>query len=228
MTQTRHVFTSESSTGLAVAVMVHDAIRRDLRNLARAVASAQAAADPALAPPGQAGWEILERQMRNHHADEDRSLWPRIRARLTPQSAATEALDAAEAEHERLDPLVAQVDRAFAGHDAGHDGGQDGGRAGLAAAVASLAAEANAHLEHEERDVLPLMAEVLTPDDWKAFVNEQRQALGMKGAAEFFPWLLEDASPENAQGVLDQLPPPLRMVYRRIWRPRYESQRRWS
>ena len=40
------------------------------------------------------------------------------------------------------------------------------------------------------------------------------------GLTQFFPWVLDAASPQRERIVLDQLPPPLRIVVRRA-RDRY-------
>ena len=46
--------------------------------------------------------------------------------------------------------------------------------------------------------------------------------------ADVFPWLLEEASPEQVKAVLAGLPAPLRVVYRRIWQPRYARHDHWK
>ena len=77
------------------------------------------------------------------------------------------------------------------------------------------------HLAHEERETLPLLSRTLTRAEWHGFVADQQRKSGIRGAAQLFPWLLDEASPEQAQAVLAQLPAPLRVANRRIWRPRY-------
>jgi len=76
--------------------------------------------------------------------------------------------------------------------------------------------------------VLPLLSRTLTPAEWQGFVADQRRKSGIRGAAQLFPWLLDEASPDQARAVLSQLPAPLRVVYRRIWQPRYTGRARWE
>ena len=38
----------------------------------------------------------------------------------------------------------------------------------------------------------------------------QRRRLGFDGAAQLFPWLLQEASPQQVTAILAGLPPPLR------------------
>src|SRR4029453_7223540 len=47
------------------------------------------------------------------------------------------------------------------------------------------------------------------------------RARGLRGGAQVFTGLPDGASPKQSQGVLRGFPPPLRVVYRRIWQPRY-------
>jgi hypothetical protein len=57
---------------------------------------------------------------------------------------------------------------------------------------------------------LSLLDRTLTPAEWQAFGNDQRRRLGFGGAAQLFPWLLQEASPQQVKAVLAGLPPPLR------------------
>jgi hypothetical protein len=100
---------------------------------------------------------------------------------------------------------------------------------GLAAVVLRRLPLARAPwVAHEERDTLPLMDRSLTPAEWQRFVADQRRNNGIRGAAQFFPWLLDGASVEQAQAVLVGLPTPLRVVYRGIWQPRYARHDHWE
>jgi hypothetical protein len=98
--------------------------------------------------------------------------------------------------------LVAAVDGAFADREGGHQR--------LGDTVDALASELGGHLRHEERDALPLLDRSLTPAQWQAFSNDQRRRLGFDGAAQLFPWLLQEASPQQVTAILAGLPPPLR------------------
>jgi len=115
---------------------------------------------------------------------------------------------------------VHSVDGAFADPDHGHER--------LADTVDALTAELSGHLAHEERDTLPLLERSLSQAEWQGFVADQRRKSGIRGAAQFLPWLLDGASAEQAQVVLAELPAPLRVVYRRIWQPRYARHDHWE
>jgi hypothetical protein len=57
---------------------------------------------------------------------------------------------------------------------------------------------------------------------------DMRRSTGFRGAAEFFPWLLEAADEADRSRVLKALPPPLRTVYRRVWAPCYARRNLWA
>jgi iron-sulfur cluster repair protein YtfE (RIC family) len=206
---------------LTIMFAMHDAFRRDLSHLARAAGRHHAdLEDPARRTAVLAGWELFKAQLHHHHAAEDDGLWPRMRAHLADRPDDLDLLQAMEDEHSRIDPLLAAIDDAFADHDHGHQW--------LGHAVDALAVELPGHLAHEERDALPLMDKVLTAAEWQGFIADQRRKNGIRGAAQLFPWLLDSAPAERIQLVLKGLPPPLRVVCRRIWQPRYARHDYWE
>jgi iron-sulfur cluster repair protein YtfE (RIC family) len=189
----------------------HDAFRRDLRCLTAAAEAGQTA-DPAV----RTSWATFKNQLRVHHTAEDTSLWPPLRQKVTrPEEAAV--LDAMEAEHARLDPLLSRVDASLAA---------DG--AGLAGNAQALAAALAAHMEHEEDQALPLIEAHLGPKGWAAFRKAARKSQGLRGGAEFFPWMLDGAPADTSKRVLSMLPAPARLLYRAVWRPGYARTPRWT
>ena len=50
---------------------------------------------------------------------------------------------------------------------------------------------------------------------------------GLAVGAEFFAWMLDGAPPERVAAVLTELPPPLRLLYRVVWKPRYTRVSQW-
>jgi hypothetical protein len=69
---------------------------------------------------------------------------------------------------------------------------------------------------------------VVAAGEWRGFTADQRRKTSIRGAAQMFPWLLNSAPAEQIQAVLKTLPPPLRVVYRRIWQPRYARHDHWE
>ncbi|CAM5507780.1 hemerythrin domain-containing protein [Streptomyces pilosus] len=196
---------------LTMMYAIHRAFRRDLRLLE--------AAQHDDVPAFRRGWQLFRSYLTIHHVAEDHSLWPVLRAKLADRPQALTMLQAMEAEHAQLDGAVEKVDAALA---------EAGGERALPALMADVAACLTDHLDHEEAQALPLLESELTAAEWDAFVTEQRSQVGIKGAATFFPWLLDGFSRADRRTVLDRVPPPLRLVYRAVWRPRYERNSPWK
>jgi hypothetical protein len=190
----------------------HDAFNRDLLRLAAAVEAGRTA-DPAV----RTGWATFKNQLHVHHTAEDRWPWPALRDKVT-QPGGESVLDAMEAEHARIDPLLSQVDASLA----------VSGLAGLAENASALARALAAHMEHEEDHALPLVEACLGPEGWAAFGRAAGKSEGLKGAAELFPWMLDGASADTSKRLLAMLPPPARLLYRALWRPGYARTPRWG
>jgi iron-sulfur cluster repair protein YtfE (RIC family) len=201
---------------LTIMLGAHEAFRRDLARLARAAAFADLP-DPARRASVRAGWEVFKRQLHLHHTAEDTIVWPALRDRLGHSSHALSVLDAMEAEHKEIDPLLAAVDEAFG----------DPRAASLAGVTDALATSLSGHLSHEERDGLPLIGVGLTAAEWRGVGIKIARRNGLSRAGEMFAWIADEANPEQASAVVGTLPPPARLIYRAVWRPRYRRTPRW-
>ena len=201
---------------LTIMLGTHAAFRRDLVRLARAAAFADLP-DPARRASVRAGWETFKRQLHLHHTAEDAIVWPALRQRLAHSEHAQSVLDAMEAEHAQIDPLLAAVDDAFAEPDRGM----------LGDAVGALTTELTGHLGHEERDGLPLIGVALTAAEWRGIGFRIARRSGLSDAGEMFAWIADGADPDQAAAAIGTLPPPARLIYQAIWKPRYRRTPRW-
>jgi hypothetical protein len=199
---------------LTIMLAAHDAFRRDLTRLAR---TASAAHDPDRRTSVQAGWALFKRQLLMHHTTEDEIIWPALRARLDHSAAALSVLDAMEAEHELIDPLLAAVDAEF-----GREGEDR-----VADVIDALTSSLTGHLRHEERDGLPLIGVALSAAEWRGLGRKMGTKNGMAAGAEMFAWILDGTDRDHSKATLAQLPPPLRFLYRTVWKPRFERTPRW-
>ncbi len=202
---------------LTIMLAAHEALRRDLTGLARA-ADRAVQRGPARSAAVARGWAVFQRQLHIHHTAEDELVWPALRERLATSDAARSVLDAMEAEHQQIDPLLAAVDRAMT-----QPGGDDGT---LADTVDVLTMALHGHLAHEERDALPLIGTALSAAEWRA-VGRKIGVQNLRRAPEMFAWMLDGAPPEQAAAATGQLPPPARVLYRAVWRPRFARHERW-
>jgi len=199
---------------LTIMLAAHDAFRRDLTRLAR-TATAVNLSDPARRQSVAAGWDLFKRELHLHHTAEDELIWPALRPRLAHSAAALSVLDAMEAEHELIDPLLAAVDGQFA----------DGDR--LADVIDALTSSLTGHLRHEERDGLPLIGMALSAAEWRGVGRKIARENGLAAGGEMFAWILDGADPGHSKATLAQLPPPVRLLYRARWKPRFDKTPRW-
>jgi hypothetical protein len=199
---------------LTIMLAAHDAFRRDLTRLTRAAEAANLS-EPARRQSVAAGWDLFKRQLHLHHTAEDEIIWPVLRPRLANREAALSVLDAMEAEHERIDPLLAAVDAEFAGGDR------------LADVIGALTSALTGHLRHEERDGVPLIGAALTAAEWRGVGRKMASKNGLAAGSEMFAWILDGTDREHAAATLGQLPPPLRLLYRALWKPRFDRTPRW-
>jgi Hemerythrin HHE cation binding domain len=200
---------------LTIMLAAHAAFRRDLVHLAHSTTANQP--DPARRAAIQAGWQTFKRQLHLHHTAEDTIIWPALRQRLSHSDHAQSVLAAMEEEHQLIDPLLAAVDAEFAEPDG----------SGLGDATDALASQLTAHLTHEERDGLPLIGVALTAPEWRAVGFKIARSNGLSEAGEMFAWLADGAAEDTAKATIATLPPPVRVLYRAIWKPRYDRTQRW-
>jgi hypothetical protein len=207
---------------LTIMLAAHAALRRDLAQLAQAAAFADLP-DPGRRASVRAGWELFKRQLRLHHTAEDDVVWPALRERLPHSDHAHSVLDAMESEHQQIDPLLAAVDDAFARAEAGH---RADARA-IGDVTDALATSLTGHLAHEERDGLPLISVALTSAEWRRVGFRIVRKNGLSAGGEMFAWLADGADRDQAVAAIGTLPPPARLAYRAIWKPRYNRTSRW-
>lgn len=197
---------------LTAMYAAHDAFRRDLERLAAAVEERRAETAPV-----RAGWENFKHQLHIHHTAEDSDLWPRVRERAAGRPRDLALLDEMEAEHARIDPLLAAVDTALTER-----------AAELPDLVRALIATLDDHLKHEEDSALPLIQDVLTTADWGAFTGRMREVQGLRGAAVFVPWIVDGAPAADRARFFASMPPPVRVLNRLFWQGGYRRKGLWA
>jgi iron-sulfur cluster repair protein YtfE (RIC family) len=203
---------------LTLMITAHGAFRRDLVRLATS-ASRRNLRNPVQQLAIANGWATFKRQLLQHHRAEDACLWPSLRVKTAGRAAPQSVLDAMEAEHSIIDPLLAAVDQAIA-----DDRLADGH---LADVIDELTSQLTLHLGHEEADALPLIGQTLTIAEWADVMGAIRARGGVADAIEMFPWLLDGLSPEAARAVLASLPPAAAQLYDAEWKPAYRAVPRW-
>lgn len=202
---------------MTVLYAMHNALRRELRHIARITARYDP--DTRHILRGAAGWEMFRRALRAHHGAEDDALWPALRQALAGRPYDLTRLEAIEAEHAVIARLVGAVDEALA------DPGT--GSTLLSELVNSLVTGLAGHLGHEEDAVLPLVQAVVNEQQWEHFGRAHAQRFAPH-AAQLLPWLLDGADEHTTALVLAQLPTHVRRAYTYQWLPAYAVLDRWS
>jgi iron-sulfur cluster repair protein YtfE (RIC family) len=195
----------------------HDALRREVERVARI--SARQDADPREVLRTAVGWEMFKGYLRVHHTSEDDALWPPLQEALAEKPDDLALLDAMEAEHAAIDPLLEEVDAALADRDSGLER--------LGGLVDALVTGLGGHLRHEEKEALPVIGATLDEQQWARFGELHRTRIGAD-LSRYLPWVLEEAGPERTERILGGLPPQLLAAYRDDWQPAYVRLEIWG
>jgi hypothetical protein len=207
----------ESKLDMSMMFAMHDALRRELVQVARTASLRDD--HPGRLLEATLGWELFKKFLTVHHRSEDDALWPPLRAHVADKPDQLALVDALEAEHAAIDPLLAAIDAAAADPDYGYQQFGD--------ITDELAGKLTAHLTHEETDGLPLVGASLTSAEWAHYAQVHTERIG-GDAPVAMPWLLDGARPQIRQAVLGQLPPPVVATLREQWEQKYASLRIWD
>ncbi|MGL5819892.1 MAG: hemerythrin domain-containing protein [Phycicoccus sp.] len=188
-------------TGMYV---MHHAFRRDLGTLGAAV-SVTPVVDRETWQALARRWELFADVLHHHHDGEDRGYWPLLRTRAT--AAEREVLDAMEAEHAQIGPVL---DACAAGFARMTTGGSRGNRAWahdarrtLVGHLAEARSHLDAHLAHEETAALPLLHRYLTTEEDERIEAEYfRGGLPLTMILRVVPWALHEVPDDERRRVL--------------------------
>jgi hypothetical protein len=202
-----------------IVYLIHEAFRRDLGRLRDAVRVPGVGSSRAHQLSEH--WDFVNEQLHDHHRVEDESLWPLVRPKLTGDTQGLAVLDEMEAQHLTLEPGCRAITEGFAAYAQQPDG--PGGEE-LATRFDALETVLVAHLDDEETRGFPVIDRALTAEEFESFGKATAKSVGMRGAAHFFPWIFDGAAPVERRAVLEMPPPPVRVLCRYVWEPRYERQ----
>src|SRR4051794_1388009 len=208
--------------------LMHHAFRRDLRRFT-AAASATPLEDGATWRALETRWRSFARILHHHHSGEDRVLWPLLLARVDAagDTAGRATLEAMEAEHDEIDPLLAGCAEGFARlAAAGQIEGDADSRAALVVRLAATRERLGAHLGHEESDAMTLLQRHLTQQEWHALDKEF--AKDYKPSDVFFalPWVLHEVPADLWEPVRGFVGAPMAALWRLTLRGPFERRER--
>ncbi|MFJ8210467.1 hemerythrin domain-containing protein [Streptomyces sp. NPDC096033] len=199
--------------------MIHQVFRRESRLLAELVQDVRAA-DTARARILAEHWRQYTVGLHAHHTGEDEMLWPVVLPHLDLDAEQVLAMEAQHRElTEGMDEVQVLMDRWQAR-------ALPADRDELAEALRRHHRQLCAHLDEEEREVMPLVALHVGEEDWKA--------VGERGLAETprdrlmiaLGAILEDCPPEERREFLARLPVPARVLWKLLGQRQYRRETR--
>ncbi|MFC6158049.1 hemerythrin domain-containing protein [Kribbella jiaozuonensis] len=146
-----------------------------------------------------------------HHEGEDAELWPLLATRVESSAELTKRM---EAQHSELATLVAEAERLLPTWDTST-------AEELAQVLDAINAAVLTHLAEEEAEILPLVAEHITPAEWARLGEHARRAMRPNQLPLMFGAVLEDCDADERTLMLAGLPLPLRLLVKPVIEPRY-------
>jgi hemerythrin-like domain-containing protein len=187
--------------------VIHEAVRRDLARLETALGAAREG-DVTRARQLDRAYDNLHRELTRHHEGEDRYVFPFLAEAGLP----SDLLTAMDDEHHAMAEALAETRSAMAAYRAS---GSAADAESARASVARTQEVVNRHLDHEERDLEPLLQPLLTTDGWKAAEKKLRRAspvvIGL-----FFAWLQDGMTDEGRAYLRATIPSPVTTFFSRV------------
>lgn len=196
--------------------LMHHAFRRDLAAFAVAVATTGVNDRRRWRRLGRR-WDSFARILHLHHQGEDDVLWPLLLGKVDAAGDATgrATLEAMEAEHDEIDPLLAGCAAGLAALAAGSDADT---RAALVVRTAATRERLGHHLGHEESEAMALVQRHLTPAEWEAMHPEFGRHYTTRDALFALPWVLRGVPAELRPAALAFIGPGATLAWRLLLR----------
>ena len=214
-----HAHVAEGPHDLSGMYMAHHAFRRDLADFA-AAARRTPLTDAVTWTALTVRWERFATVLHHHHTVEDTTLWPQLLELVDAAGDAVgrETLEAMEAEHQLIDPLLAACAEGFAAMAASPS-------AATAERLADHAGAARdtltAHLRHEETEALPLLQRHLSAAGWQRVEDAAGEGISPRELPFFVPWAAKGLPEDARERLLTEAGLPMRAL---LWafRGRFE------
>ena len=202
---------------MTMMYVLHHAFRRDLAAFA-AAAGRTPATDRAAWKAMAERWEIFSTALHHHHSGEDAGLWPALMERT--DEAGRAVLDAMEAEHAEIDPILEACAAGFRRLAATAD---DDARRGLAVRLVAAKERLGEHMRHEETDAIALIQQLLTNAEWEAITEEHfDKGISFRQILRLVPWVAHELPDEVLQSLFDRPGGAVHKLMLRLTRRRFE------
>ncbi len=189
----------EGPVDMTMMYLAHHAFRRDLGTFAAAVPVTPVDDQATWRAMGER-WAMFSTVLHHHHEGEDTWVWPFLMERADASGRAV--LEAMEAEHAEIDPILAACAEGF---DRLANHADADARAALAVRLVAARESLGRHLQHEETHAIALMQQVMTGAEWEELDRHFKEQLRLRDVFALVPWILLDV-PETVRAELFQLP----------------------
>jgi hemerythrin-like domain-containing protein len=206
--------TTTQLTDVHDMVVVHRAFRREF-TLVPALVRAVPAGDTARAAVLTDHARRLLEGLHLHHSGEDELLWPKLLVRCPPDEALVHRM---EGQHSQVEECTERLHAALARWETE---ARPAVTEEVAATFDALRVALFAHLEEEEREILPLAARHVSQEEWDQ-LGQHGFGHMKKSDLPLMAWMvLEEATPEERAQMLGNVPPPVRLLLRTVFARRY-------
>jgi hypothetical protein len=206
---------------LMLMFLMHHGFRRDLT--AFVGASARTPVGDRTTWRALAGrWQRFADILHHHHSGEDAGMWPMLLARVdaTADADGRRTLEAMEADHRGIDPLIESCTEGFArlARQADSDA-----RSALEVRLVGARERLGQHLGREERDAMALVQRHLTQADWDRLTEEHfKPSYGPREMVYVASWCLHGLQGANLRAALAAGGAPLVIAWRLFGRRPFE------
>lgn len=193
-------------TDVRMMAVAHTSFRRELKLSVPAVRSV-APGDIRRAGQVAEHVELFLDLVHHHHTIEDELLWDRLTARVPDQLAPL--ITQMEDQHTEVARLLGRCPTLVS---AWRSSASATDRTRLADHLSELSAALCEHLDTEEAQVLPLMAQHITPEEWQHFTERGMEAIPKGMVLVGFGMMLYEGDPAAIALEIAKLPAPLRAI----------------
>jgi len=204
----RQVAAPEGPVDVKMMYVMHHAFRRDLVMFAEASA-ATPASDRQVWTALAKRWAVFSEILHHHHSGEDAGLWPWLMRVSSESERAT--LDAMEAEHAQIDPILSACARGFEQITARPD--QEAADF-LAEQLAAARDTLLAHMGHEETEAMALVQKYMTQQDWDHVVeNNFDKKVEPRLMLAAVPWIGHELPRSAVDELLAEAGLPMKVIW---------------
>lgn len=198
-------------------VIVHRVFRREFRLLPDLIGRVTAGDTQRAALLGEHLTDVVF-ALHHHHEGEDDLLWPPLLATATLEK---DLIHRMESQHAALSTALDQIDKLVPAWAATAN---QADRDALATAVKEAAAILEEHMGEEEQQILPLVREHLTTEQWNKLGERGAKSIDDKRKRLLFlGMILEECPPEEEREFLQKMPAPVRVLWRLVGRRTYDG-----